>query len=96
MNKTMNSATAKPIGEKRPDLAVALEELENSVSMLEDYTGTLVVRLSPVCSEQEHPISAGGVAPQNVCPVSDKVRSLDQRAHVLTCSLRYLLSVLEV
>lgn len=96
MNKTTNSATAKLVGEKRPDVDAALAELESSVTTLEELTGNLAVRLSPVCSDQEQTIGATAESPKSACQVSGCVRDLDRRAYALTCRIRYLLSVLEV
>lgn len=96
MNKTMDSATAKPVDEKRPDLAAALGELESSVSVLEELTEKLAVRLSPVCSNQEQGVGVIAEGQKSACQVSGYVRDLDRRTYALTCSLRYLLSVLEV
>ena len=96
MNKTMNSASPKPVGEKRPDVAVALGKLENSVTTLEELVGTLTVKLSPVCSDQDPEVGMPNEITQSLCQVSADVRELDKRAYVLICRLRYLLSVLEV
>lgn len=96
MNKTMNSAPPKPVGEKRPDVDVALDELENSVTMLEELVGTLTVKLLPVCSHQDPDGEMPSESTQSLCQVSDNVRELDKRAYVLICRLRYLLSGLEV
>lgn len=96
MNKIMNSATATPLGEKRPDLAVALDELESSVSTLEELTGNLAVRLSPVCSDDGQAVAPASDSVQSMCQVSANVRELDRRAYALTYRIRYLLSVLEV
>lgn len=96
MNKTMNSATPKPVGEKRPDLTAALGELERSVSLLEELTENLTVRLSPVCSDDGQTAAPASDSVQSMCQVSASVRELDKRAYVLACRLRYLLSVLEV
>ena len=96
MNKTMNSATPKLAGEKRPDLAVALGELERSVSLLEELVGNLEARLSPVCSNGEQAIAPASDSVQSMCQVSANVRELDRRAYALSHSLSYLLSALEV
>ena len=96
MNKTMNSDTVKPVGERRPDLAVALDELESSMSGLEELVGSLAVKLSPVCSDQEQALGMSDESQQSLCQVSANVRELDKRAYVLVCRLRYLLSALEV
>ena len=96
MNKTMNSASPKPVIEKRPDLAVSLGELESSVSVLEDLVGALAVKLSPVCSDPKQAVGMVAEGVQSMCQVSANVRELDSRAYALTCRLRYLLDVLEV
>lgn len=96
MNKTMNSAPQKPIGERRPDVALALDELENSVTTLEELVGTLTVKLSPVCSNQDPEVGMPDEITQNLCQVSGNVRELDKRAYMMICRLRYLFSVLEV
>lgn len=96
MNKTINSASPKTLGEKRPDVAVALDELENSVTTLEELVGTLTVKLSPVCSDQAPEVGMPNEITQSLCQVSGCVRELDKRAYVLICHLRYLFSVLEV
>ena len=96
MNKTMNSASPKPLDAKRPDVAAALDELENSVTTLEELVGTLTVKLSPVCSDQDPEGGMPNEIAQSLCQVSGNVRELDKRACVLICRLRYLLSGLEV
>ena len=96
MNKTLNSATAQPVAEKRPDLAVSLGELESSVSVLEDLVGALAVKLSPVCSDPVQEVGMVSEGVQSLCQVSANVRALDNRACALTYRLRYLLDVLEV
>lgn len=96
MNKTMNSATEKPVTEKRPDLAVSLGELESSVSELENLVAALAVKLSPVCSDQEQAVGVPVEVVQSLCEVSANVRELDKRACALTFRLRHLLDVLEV
>lgn len=96
MNKTMNSATANPVTEKRPDLAVSLGELESSVSILEDLVGALAVRLSPVCSDPAQAVGMVSEGVPSLCQVSADVRELDKRAYALTFRLRHLLDVLEV
>jgi hypothetical protein len=92
----MNSATAEPVGEKRPDVKMALDELESSVSILEDLVGALDVKLTPVCSAQEQAVGMAPEVVRSLCWVSANVRELDSRAYALTCRLRYLLDVLEV
>ncbi len=91
-----NKAIPAPVGERRPDVALALDELENSVTMLEELVGTLIVKLSPVCSPQAPSDCAIAEGQISACQVSGNVRELDKRAYVLICRLRYLLSVLEV
>lgn len=96
MNKTMNSASPKPVIEKRPDLAVALDELDISMSSLEELVTHLTARLSPVCSDQDEATGPADVVVQSMCQVSANMRELDKRAYALICRLRYLLSTLEV
>ena len=96
MNKTMNSAPVKPVGEKQPDLVVALCELARSVTLLEELVGDLAGRLSPVCSDSEQLPSANSDCVQSMCQVSANVRELDRRAYALSRSLSYLLYALEV
>jgi len=95
MNNPAN-AIPESVGEKRPDVALALDELVNSVTMLEELVGTLIAKLSPVCSPKEP--AAGAIAKDRIsaCQVSGCVRDLDRRACALVCSVRYLLSALEV
>lgn len=93
----MNSAPrSEDCKEKRPDVRLALDELEGSVTIMEELIEALSVKISPVCSDPGQAISATAESPQSVCQVSAAIRSLDQRAYVLTCRLRYLLSALEV
>ena len=96
MNKTMNSASPKLVGEKRPDVALALCELENSVMMLEELVGTLSEKLLPICSDQGQEVGMPNEVTQSVCLVSGNVHELDKRAYALIRRLRHLLSVLEV
>ena len=66
------------------------------MTTLEELVGTLTVKLSPVCSDQDPEVGTPNEITQSLCQVSGCVRDLDRRAYALTCSLRYLLSVLEV
>lgn len=97
MNKTTNSDPAPgPAVKNRPDVALALDTLEISVTTLEELVGTLVVKLSPVCSDWAPVSEEPAESLQSMCQVSAFVRGLDTRAYALACHLRHLHYVLEI
>jgi hypothetical protein len=82
---------------RKPDVAVAMDELDQAIGNLFDTTQMLLDRLSPIIREEPRNEACESEAPApSACPMSDHVRSMSARVKALTRLVNNHLSALEI
>ena len=82
---------------RKPDVAVAMDELDQAIGNLFDTTQMLLDRLSPIIREEPRNEACESKAPApSACPMSDHVRSMSARVKALTRMVNNHLSALEI
>jgi hypothetical protein len=82
---------------RKPDVAVAMDELDQAIGNLFDTTQMLLDRLSPIIREEPRNEACESEAPvPSACPMSDHVRRMSARVKALTRMVNNHLSALEI
>jgi hypothetical protein len=82
---------------RNPDVAVAMDELDQAISNLFDTTQMLLDRLSPIIREEPRNEACESEAPApSACLMSNHVRSMSARVKALTRMVNNHLSALEI
>jgi hypothetical protein len=82
---------------RKPDVAVAMDELDQAIGNLFDTTQMLLDRLSPIIrAEPRNETCESQAYETSACPMSDHVRSMSARVTSLTRLVNNHLSALEI